>query len=292
MWKFKKVAVVLMFFNIIATGSFENNNVSANETLETSYTDEDVAYYAELNNLSFEEAKTFLDSAWEEYSEYLDHWSEEIENQNKQFKDEVDELIDSSVDKDVKEAVIDLLPVLEDTNFVYNSETGEISYLEGVSTLAVNPVLGKKGNILVTLDSSSSSGYFGGHAAIVSDYSSNWTVEAFAKGFSPQSPKESGVMWQINNWRTRYKTVAGYNVKGATSTDYSKAGKYAESQIGKPYNFDFTDKKTTSSFYCSQLVWRAWKKQGYEIDGVSNGVVWPKDLTKSKNVVPFHKKGI
>lgn len=41
---------------------------------------------------------------------------------------------------------------------------------------------------------------------------------------------------------------------------------YALKQIGKNYNSDFIDKLTEESFYCSQLVWAAYKKAGIQID--------------------------
>lgn len=40
------------------------------------------------------------------------------------------------------------------------------------------------------------------------------------------------------------------------STSYrSKAADYARDQLGKPYNFDWVWKWSTTKFYCSQLVW-------------------------------------
>ena len=41
---------------------------------------------------------------------------------------------------------------------------------------------------------------------------------------------------------------------------------YALSQLGKGYNTNFTDKETDESFYCTQLVWRAYIEAGINID--------------------------
>lgn len=49
-----------------------------------------------------------------------------------------------------------------------------------------------------------------------------------------------------------------------------KAAKYAEIQVGnKPYpdiSFMLDSKHNTNQFYCSSLIWRAWKETGFDID--------------------------
>lgn len=64
---------------------------------------------------------------------------------------------------------------------------------------------------------------------------------------------------------------------------------YALKQIGKNYNSNFIDKLTEESFYCSQLVWAAYKKAGIQIDfnheEVNDyGVVLASDIYKSPNL--------
>jgi uncharacterized protein YycO len=44
------------------------------------------------------------------------------------------------------------------------------------------------------------------------------------------------------------------------------ASEYALNQIGKPYNWNLTDKERTDKFYCSQLVWRAYQTAGIDLD--------------------------
>lgn len=145
--------------------------------------------------------------------------------------------------------------------------------------------IGKPGDILVTLKgkSSSSFAWAGGHAGIVSDVS-GYVVESFGnKG------DLNGVRHWPNDWATRYSHVRGLWVSGANTTHYNNAAAYARSQIGKPYNYNFFNVSTTNSFYCSQLVWRAWYNQGWDLnDGLA---VWPVDLVESPHTIIFYSKG-
>ncbi|HOV14770.1 MAG TPA: YiiX/YebB-like N1pC/P60 family cysteine hydrolase [Spirochaetota bacterium] len=61
---------------------------------------------------------------------------------------------------------------------------------------------------------------------------------------------------------------------------------FAMQQLGKTYNMYFTDKMTTEKFYCTQLVWRAYKEAGVDIDSNGNkfydyGLVLASDIYKS-----------
>lgn len=81
---------------------------------------------------------------------------------------------------------------------------------------------------------------------------------------------------------------------GAPTPDWkaSTAASWAEAQRGKQYFFDFTNgKSTTDDFYCSLLVWHAWKRQGIDLDswdnpltdGIFNFVVFPYDIYLDNN---------
>ena len=87
-----------------------------------------------------------------------------------------------------------------------------------------------------------------GHAGMVLGKDSY--VESFPSG---------GVRYYSDNWTRRYKKVWGATTKGTSTFQDSKAGDWASSQYGKPYNRAFNDKETTSKFYCSQLVYKAFK---------------------------------
>ena len=62
-----------------------------------------------------------------------------------------------------------------------------------------------------------------------------------------------------------------------TEEDLYKAIKYAEQQIGKPYDFIFND-HDQSSFYCHELSWAA-LKEGSVIINPKESIVYASDLT-------------
>jgi uncharacterized protein YycO len=140
---------------------------------------------------------------------------------------------------------------------------------------------GTYGDFWVSLVARSGSVGFAGHAAIVSTNSKN-TVESFAKDFSPI--KKDGVQKYPNDWGSR-ANVLMLRPKGATTAKYAAAAKYAEKQVGDPYNWNFANKMTESEFYCSQLVWRAWLNQNTDIEkgSIPNVAVTPADLVNSSN---------
>ena len=141
--------------------------------------------------------------------------------------------------------------------------------------------LGSYGDILVSLIINSGSVGFAGHAAIVSSDSTK-TIESYAKKWSPI--KKDGVQYYRNTWNKKSGALL-IRPKGATSLQFKSAASYAAKQVGKPYNWNFTDKNTTSKFYCSQLVWRAWMNQGIncETGSVPNAIIAPADLVNSSN---------
>lgn len=148
--------------------------------------------------------------------------------------------------------------------------------------------IGTFGDILVSYTFSSFGFDIGvpGHAGIV-HIEEIWTVESFPEG----NGYANGVRRYTNDWKDRGHSY-GVRVKGATKADYTAAAKYAIAQIGKPYNWNYFNKGTTDSFYCSQLVWRAWKNQGFDIDRMNLGdwePVSPAELVGGSNTYVFYK---
>lgn len=137
----------------------------------------------------------------------------------------------------------------------------------------------RKGVILVTKD-----GKFGslvGHAGIV--YNSSTTVESFPDG---------GVATYSNTWNTRYNTVYGATTSGTDSTQDASAADYAYGYRGTAYNWNFLDIETTARFYCSQLVYKAYKtKTGLNLNQ-GGGIVSPIDLIQSSNTYTIYTQGI
>ncbi|ASR46344.1 hypothetical protein B4V02_06455 [Paenibacillus kribbensis] len=140
--------------------------------------------------------------------------------------------------------------------------------------------LGTVGDILVAYNASSWGIDFGypGHAAIVSLISGK-TVESFP---------DDGVQYHTNDWRSR-SNVYGMSVKGASGSQYRGAAQYAANQIGKRYNWNFVDPWREDRFYCSQLVWKAWKTQGIDVDYITiDPVVTPMEIAKSGNTSIYY----
>ncbi len=143
--------------------------------------------------------------------------------------------------------------------------------------------LGSQGDIIIEVLSDLGSAGVAGHAAIVS--SNAWqTIESYPKAFSPI--RRDGVQRYRNNWQNISGALL-YRPRQASPAQFARAARYAEAQVGKPYNWHFWDKMNSDSFYCSQLVWRAWLEAGIDIEEGTfpNAVVAPADLAKSRNTV-------
>lgn len=69
--------------------------------------------------------------------------------------------------------------------------------------------------------------------------------------------------------------------------------KYKKIAYWTAYNINFFNKGTTSKFYCSQLVWRSWKNQGFEVDRMNLGnyePVSPAELVGGSGTYVFYHK--
>lgn len=92
-----------------------------------------------------------------------------------------------------------------------------------------------------------------GHAAII--YDPGTVVEALS----------SGVQKGENRWYETKSQAYAVTVSSTTPSQDAWAADWAHSQIGKPYNFNYLSVNTRSKFYCSHLLWAAYK-DGYGID--------------------------
>ena len=121
--------------------------------------------------------------------------------------------------------------------------------------------LGTVGDILITYSSSSFKKNMDApkYATIVHE-NANYTIESYP---------ENEVRVYSNDWANKSK-VYGIRVTGASINDYKNAAKDALNQTNKALNF--FNKETTDSFYYSQLVWKAWKNQGFDIDSKNLGI--------------------
>ena len=61
---------------------------------------------------------------------------------------------------------------------------------------------------------------------------------------------------------------------------------YSLAQVGKPYNLNFLNAETENSFYCSQLVYKAYQQVGIDLNtGLAmeqlpgtNAIVYPQEV--------------
>jgi uncharacterized protein YycO len=109
----------------------------------------------------------------------------------------------------------------------------------------------RAGVILVTSDA-----YKGliptGHAAIV--VNASLVVEAMP----------NGVVFGPNAWQGKGQAYA-VTARTTTYAQDAQAAQWAIGKIGRPYNYDYWNTATRTKFYCSQLVWAAFK-DNFKID--------------------------
>ena len=137
----------------------------------------------------------------------------------------------------------------------------------------------RKGIILVTSDS-----FKGliptGHAAII--YPTNQVVEALG----------GGVVRGNNDWYQSKNQAYGVSVNSTTMAQDSTAANWADAQRGKPYNISYPDTGTRSKFYCSQLVWAAFKDNfGIDLNtGAWGAAIHPMELVDTPLTYLVYRK--
>lgn len=92
----------------------------------------------------------------------------------------------------------------------------------------------------------------------------------------------------LDDERVDDKDVSIYRVKGSTAEQRNKAVNFCISQLGKPYFLDFKKDRSENQkdWYCSELVWAAYKNQGIDIetsDFLNEPGVTPRDIKNSSN---------
>ena len=132
------------------------------------------------------------------------------------------------------------------------------------------------GDIFVTMDNKTLLRH--GHAGI----------GGFAEGSVVEANPGKGVTIEkngVHNWR-KYETGGIMRVRGASVSDYRKAARYAESKEGYEYSLI----SESHTFYCSELVYFAWKEAGYDICSYSWGTHYsPYDIINDNDTYYIHK---
>lgn len=186
--------------------------------------------------------------------------------------------VETTTSVEYSEAEIDAMwedarnqPILPDKSV--NTTKGSLS----VASFGTYPT--RKGVILVTSDK-----YKGliptGHAAII--YSSDTVVESI----------ENGVTTGDSDWNQSKTECFGVTVYGTTTAEDSQAANWCYNQIGKPYNWNYPNRWTRDSFYCSQLVYASFLDNfGIDLDTAAwLSAVHPMELVNSSNTYTIYEK--
>lgn len=102
----------------------------------------------------------------------------------------------------------------------------------------------------------------------------------------------NGVTTGPNDWNTSKTSCYGISVKGTTVDEDNEASNWCYRQLGKPYNYNYFNVSTRKKFYCSQLVWAAFKDNyGIDLDTSDFGdAVHPMELVNSSKTYTIYKK--
>lgn len=113
-----------------------------------------------------------------------------------------------------------------------------------------------------------------GHAGMV--YGTEWTIESYPVG---------GVQEKTDKWTDRYNDVIAATTNDTTIQEDQYIAFYCYQHLGDPYNFLLTDYETEESFYCSQLVYKAFLEvQGIDLKIPTATVVTPGSLVRTQLV--------
>ncbi len=123
------------------------------------------------------------------------------------------------------------------------------------------------------------------HVGIVSDAERGKILEATA---NPPSD-EPGVVESDWSTYTNYGHIGVVRVRGASADDLAKVIRWIEARKGRPYRWPIVmglDKDDESRFYCSQLIWRAFKQvMNIDLDADQGALIFPDDIYVSKTLV-------
>ena len=140
----------------------------------------------------------------------------------------------------------------------------------------------ENGDILVT-DSTYCFCYRHGHAGLVVDAKQGITLEAYGIGTKSEYAK-------LSEWQ-RYPHVKVLRLQAPKELRNKIAKEAKRSLVGIPYRLSsgmIDDKDMKGEYWgtqCAHLVWTAFKKYGYDIDGDGGWLVTPADFMKSELLV-------
>lgn len=183
----------------------------------------------------------------------------------------IQEKIDAFLKEKRKDNIYSLTPSeeLELVNFIenYKNNLNPNFKLQRVSGKDYATSFDITGYIFLTMDSRTS-GWRHGHAGI--GYSAGGNVIEANPGDGVELYYD-----RVKDYWSKRKTGGIYSVKKAEYADYKKARNYAKSKLGRKYGFN----PFGGDFYCSELVYYAWKEAGYN---VASSRVWGTPILPSQ----------
>lgn len=96
--------------------------------------------------------------------------------------------------------------------------------------------------------------------------------------------------WSQNEFNCYYNYGSAY---GCTADSWKRmqAWWYTQDKMGYPYNWNFTNPRDTSKFYCSSLIWNAYNSVEYNVIAPwslgSYGIITPSQLRDSAALITF-----
>ncbi|MGN0593641.1 MAG: YiiX/YebB-like N1pC/P60 family cysteine hydrolase [Hominimerdicola sp.] len=93
----------------------------------------------------------------------------------------------------------------------------------------------------------------------------------------------------LDDTRMKEKEVTVLRVKSATDTQINNAIKFCKNQLNKSYKLDLAKDTSVNEkdWYCSELVWASYKKQGINIETkgkLNEPGITPRDILRSDKV--------
>jgi uncharacterized protein YycO len=124
------------------------------------------------------------------------------------------------------------------------------------------------------------------HVGIVANAARGEIIESTAS-IGTDKPGVRSTDW--TKFASDYAHVGIVRVRGASSEQLSRVVQWVTDRKGKPYRWPIImglDKNDESRFYCSQLVWRAYKQvMNIDLDSDGGVLIFPDDIYYSKEHV-------
>lgn len=133
---------------------------------------------------------------------------------------------------------------------------------------------------VICINDSKTSGFEHGHAGMIAPDNYRYSiVEAVPEGVRIRPGQwQDGKVWQVS-------------VKGTTGAQDNAVAQWAATKEGNPYHANFVDTSPRDRFYCSHLVWAAYKDvTGTDIgEGRWLSIIFPYELMNTNDTTLIYR---